>query len=162
MKIVLINGYPQSGKDTFIQFCKETGANVFNISTVDPAKKALSILGWHGSKNPIDRKALSDLKDISTKYYDGPFRYIYQRVLEIMGREKDGVIFIHSREPSELTRFKKEFKAIVILIDREIQQEISNHADLNVEKFDYDYIINNEGTLFELKEKALDFMKQIT
>ncbi len=74
-KLVVINGYPQSGKDTFIKFCSEF-TEVENISTVDPAKKALMILGWDGIKTPEIRKALSDLKDLSTEFFDGLMKYI--------------------------------------------------------------------------------------
>ena len=37
----------------------------------------------------------------------------------------------------------------------------SNHADAEVFNYDYDYIIENNGTLEELEQKAIEFLKQL-
>ena len=63
MRVVIINGIGGSGKDTFVVMCKDVlGANrVLNISTVDFVKEVAKFCGWDGSKQPEDRKFLSDL-----------------------------------------------------------------------------------------------------
>ena len=39
MKIICINGYPQSGKDTFVNFCYSFGSIIQSYSTVDFVKR---------------------------------------------------------------------------------------------------------------------------
>jgi len=78
MKIVIIlNGYPRSGKDSFAKFIGQAlldkGVQTDIVSSVCNVKDAAKILGWDGEKTEVNRKALSDLKDLSTKYWEGPF-----------------------------------------------------------------------------------------
>lgn len=67
------------------------------------------------------------------------------------------------REPEEILRFKNKFNATTLLIKRELMENItqSNDADSNVLNFNYDYVINNNGTLLELKTKAIKFLNEL-
>lgn len=174
MTVVIINGcpWPSSGKDTFCKFCKDYRGNyVTSISTVDYIKVIAINVGWNGKKTPEARKFLSDLKDLTIEFTDFPFVSTVKRVnnffrdIEIScGNLNKAVIFIHSREPEEIERFKKELNAITLLIRRpEVEnQEQSNHADANYLDYNYDYIIINDGTLDDLKEKARKFLIEIS
>ena len=74
-----------------------------------------------------------------------------------------GVVFIMCREPKESERFERELNAKSVLIQRasvEFEQQ-SNHADSEVLNHKYDYIIENNGTVDELKEKAKGFLKNL-
>jgi hypothetical protein len=159
-KVVIINGYPQAGKDTFIGYCEQY-VTVLNVSTVDRVKQALKLLGWEGEKTPEIRKALSDLKDLSTALFDGPVTYIKDQVKAHPTKCLPGLIFIHSREPAEIYRLKQELDATTLLISRKPKEEITNHADRNVEKFPYDHVIDNNEGLEELHEKARKFIGRI-
>lgn len=68
-----------------------------------------------------------------------------------------------SREPGEISRFEKELGAKSVLIRRNaVEFNIqSNHADSEVLNHKYDYIIENNGTIDELKEKAKEFLKNL-
>jgi guanylate kinase len=158
-KIFVINGFPQSGKDTFINMCSKY-ATVYSFSSVDRVKMALSILGWNGVKTPEQRKALSDLKDMSTNLFDGPVKYIKDMVSTVPVDE-DCLIFIHAREIPELQRYEKELGAETILIRRDIHAPITNHADANVEDYYYTYIINNNSTLAQLEERVKSFIQTV-
>lgn len=172
MKIVIINGFPQqhSGKDTFVKYCLEklNGRGKL-ISTVDFVKKIAYNCGWNGEKTPQNRKFLSDLKKLLTEWNDIPFKKIeteienFYNYLEFYEVDTNGVIFIMCREPEEILRFKNKFNATTLLIKRELMENItqSNDADSNVLNFNYDYVINNNGTLLELKTKAIKFLNEL-
>ena len=85
MKIICINGYPQSGKDTFVNFCYSFGSIIQSYSTVDFVKKIAKECGWNGVKDLKSRKFLSDLKDILTEWDDIPVRDIKRKILEFIG-----------------------------------------------------------------------------
>lgn len=170
MKIICINGYPQSGKDTFVNFCYSFGSIIQSYSTVDFVKEVAKICGWDGVKDLKGRKFLSDLKDILTEYDDIPVKKIKCKILDLirpiekLGYNTDRIIFfIHTREPKELQRFKDEFGAKTLLIQRPsvADNEQSNHADKEVMNFNYDYIIDNDGTLEDLQKKADSFIINI-
>ena len=72
------------------------------------------------------------------------------------------IMFIHTREPDEIERFVKEFGCITLLIrNPNINVITSNHADAEVENYNYDYIIDNNGTLDDLDNKAKEFIKEM-
>ena len=115
-KIIVINGTGGSGKDTFVEFCKEH-VIVFNHSSVDIIKQAASIMGWDGKKDDKSRKFLSDLKALVTEYNDGCFKHIVELVKEFTNvKEDDCILFLHIREPEEIKRVVDEFGAITLLI----------------------------------------------
>lgn len=170
MKYFIINGRPRSGKDTFVNFClEELGAFGKLISTVDFVKKIATECGWDGTKDLKNRKFLSNLKDLLTNWGDVPYKKTLQEIdmfkfdLDCWNVSDKGVVFIMCREPKEIERFERELNAKSLLIRRasvEFEQQ-SNHADSEVLNHKYDYIIENNGTVDELKEKAKEFLKNL-
>ena len=170
MKYFIINGRPRSGKDTFVNFClEELGAFGKLISTVDFVKEIAARCGWDKTKTPKNRKFLSDLKDLLTNWGDVPYKKTLQEIdmfkfdLKYWDVYGKGVVFIMCREPKEIERFERELNAKSVLIRRasvEFEQQ-SNHADSEVLNHKYDYIIENNGTVDELKEKAKGFLKSL-
>lgn len=171
MKIFICNGLPQSGKTTFQTLCKRLyQGDVKIISTVDFVKYVASICGWDGKKTPKNRKFLSDLKDLLTEWGDVPWKKIEQELHLIRLTELNDdpdyepIVFIDSREPPEIARFCNVYGAKSILITRpdgSTPMEQSNHADAEVLNYDYDYIINNKGTIEYLEQIAQDFLNNI-
>lgn len=170
MKYFIINGRPRSGKDTFVNFClEELGAFGKLISTVDFVKEIAARCGWDKTKTPKNRKFLSDLKDLLTNWGDVPYKKTLQEIdmfkfdLDYWDVSDKGVVFIMCREPKEIERFERELNTKSVLIRRasvEFEQQ-SNHADSEVLNHKYDYIIENNGTVDELKEKAKGFLKNL-
>jgi hypothetical protein len=173
VKVVVINGYPGSGKDEFIKCCAQGRfkdiIKIHNISSVDRVKNALMCLGWDGKeKTPQIRDTLSDLKDLSTKLFDGPATYIKETVEDIkedtsgvIDHSKHNFVFVHAREPEELQRYKEELGATIIFIARDVVVDSKNHSDNYVEQFNYDWIIDNNGTLERLTESADTFISNL-
>lgn len=165
-KVIIINGAGESGKGTFVKLCREVllSYSIFvdNISSIDQVKEAAAILRWDGVKDNRGRKFLSDLKDLSTEYNDGPLRYMVEQI-EGMSLVRETLIFLDIREPDEIQKAKETFSAITVLVRRTDPLEFTNHADKNVENYDYDYVIENfpGTTLGELKQKAEEFLQKI-
>ena len=158
-QVIIINGTGGSGKDTFVEFCSEF-ANVINISSVDKVKEAAKILvGWNGEKDEKSRKLLVDLKQLSIEYNDSPSKYIKQKFDEFM-ESNSSYLFIHIREIDEIEKIKKMLGAKTMLVKNpRVALIISNNSDGNVYNYNYDYVIENDGTLEDLKQKAKDFVK---
>lgn len=168
MEIIVVNGYPESGKDTFVNFCRDIVGEAYckNISTVDFVKYIATKCGWDGTKTAKNRKFLSDMKDLLTEWNDVPFQKVkkeidfFRRDLESYGVDKHGIVFIHCREPEEIERFEKELGAKSVFIDREeSKKEQSNRSDSRVENHSYTYKIDNNEDLEHLREGAKTFIK---
>lgn len=162
----IINGKPQSGKDTFV----DTIINLMNsddlkaqkFSTVDSVKAAAIFLGWDGEKDAKGRNFLSDLKDLSTKYYDNPLI----EVLGLLYLYPETTFFLFIREPEEIEKLiksyeKGKFKTVCVVREIDNSNRITNHADQNVYDFEYDHIILNNGTLDDFKQSAENFYKTV-
>lgn len=167
MKTIIVNGSPQVGKSVFAEYCGHHLNNFAVISTVDWVKQMAGHMGWDGSKEPEDRRFLSDLKDAAARWRDIP----YQRTVDFLrnaafiDEEKgtDTYVFVMCREPDEIERFVKDFGAITVRLERkEIENQIpSNHADAGVFDYYYNYIVENNGTLDDLAESAETFIKEL-
>ena len=155
---IIINGTGGSGKDTFVEFCSEF-VNVTNISSVDKVKEAAKILvGWSGQKDEKSRKLLVDLKQLSIEYNNAPTEYIKEKYEEFMKNDSE-YLFIHIREIEEIEKIKTLLNAKTLLIrNPRVALITSNNSDGNVYKYEYDYTIENDGTLEDLKEKARKFV----
>ena len=160
-RIIIINGSGSVGKNTFVDFCKPY-ANITNVATSDKIKDAAKILGWTGSKSEDDRKFLSDLKLLSTGYNNFPYEYVKNSIEKFMMDKSSYTMFIHAREPEEIHKLKTNFGCITLLILNPNKESItSNMADVNVENYEYDYVIHNDGDLDDLKRKAIHFINSI-
>lgn len=172
LKIVIVNGAPGCGKTSFENFCRDKMDSYCQMrSTVDLVKEiALIYANWDGKKNLKSRKFLSDLKDLLTEFNDIPFKDIvrfkdvWEDELDMYGvKERPHILLVDSREPEEIMRFKRELGAITVLIRRADaeKEKTSNHADANVLNCEYDYEIDNNGSLDDLRIKAAEFLDLI-
>lgn len=158
MRVVIINGYPTAGKDTFVELCGKY-TRLTNIHTSDPAKAALKMLGWSGDKTPEIRDMLALLTEACWEMFNGVIWYCNDKVLNC----KDPLMFIHCREPYNIEKLVYEFNALTVLVDRESarKQDFTNEADQNVMDYDYDVTITNNGTLAELEKTAEEFVEMV-
>ena len=160
-KIYITSGVGRSGKDTFTSLLNKY-IPTYKYSIVDLPKEAAKVLGWNGGKSEKDRRFLSDIMDLSTEYNDAPFQDILSLVTDF-NNSKDfaeyKVLIIDMRDPKDISRAVKEFKAETILVrSPNVRKIVSNHADRDVENYKYDYIIENDGTLEQLEKVAKMFV----
>ena len=161
-QVFILNGVGTSGKGTFVEFVSEY-IPTYKYSIVDLPKEAAKILGWDGGKTEKDRKFLSDIMDLSTAYNDSPFRDVLSVVTDFKNNLiEDDVLFIDMRDPKDIARAVEIFGAETILIRNPNVKNIeSNHADANVEQYEYDYIIENNGSLEQLDWVAKEFVEYV-
>lgn len=163
--VVIVNGRPRSGKDTFckyiIKYCEEKGEYCDTWSTIDFEKELLEeiVNRPYDITSEKDRGFLSEFKQLINRYYDITFRD-FVNLLEFYS----GIFLIHTREWNEINRFKdyckeNNIKFITVFITSPNEQEFSNWSDTFCidRKESYDILINNNGTLEDLKKYAEQF-----
>lgn len=163
--VVIVNGKPRSGKDTFcnfvIKYCEENNQYCDIWSTIDFEKEILEevVNREYDPTSHIDREFLSELKNLFNTYYDITFRD-FTNLMEYY----DGIFLIHTREWAEILKFEdycrdNNIKFIKVFVTRSEEKDFNNKSDsrCNEQKDLYDVIINNDGTLKELEENAKQF-----
>lgn len=163
-KVYITNGSAGNGKDTFAEFLSKY-ISVFKYSSIDLVKEMYESIGIdRNNKNEKKRKLYSDTKDMLTKYDDIPFKDIMSIVTDFKNNKIESeILLIDIREPNEIARAVEAFGAETILIKNpNVERVESNHADANVENYNYDYIIENDGSLWQLDMMAKIFVRDIT
>ena len=169
IKVVLLNGTAGSGKDYFVEIIRrEATMNaipICHLSTIRRVKECCEFVFSVKRKPKTDAKRLlwHKIKAAWSEYTDGPF---VDGVKHIDALEKTGchhIVFLDVREPGELKKFKDYYgdEALSVLIQRRNQPYVpDNPADQNVESFQYDLIIQNDGTELFNKD-AVRFLQRI-
>ena len=159
--IFVTNGMARSGKDTFAVLMNEF-VPTKKYSSIEYIKEIAKLCGWDGQKNEKSRKFLSDLKILTSQYNDLPFRMIQNQIDEFNKDEKCNVLLIDIREPEEIRKLCDKYKDVkTILIKRNSVKTItSNMADAGVFNYNYDFVIENNGTLDELKSIVKKFVME--
>lgn len=124
---------------------------------------AMEYFGWDGGKTERDRKFLADLNTLSSEYNDQPFKDVKSLVNDFLDNDLDDeykFLFIDAREISAIDRMKQAFNAKTIFVIRNgVAAVRSNHADAQTaENYDYDYIVDNSGSLDDLRKRAEEFV----
>ena len=183
-KVVIINGKPQSGKDTFCKYAQgycddDESANTLIISSVDPLKEMLTQLGWDGTKTDKIRDMLMDMKQLWVQNQDGPTMFLFNNILEFHKActGEDNIVFVHIREPEEikklvnaLTGFESMgIDVISLLVIRESGEDTPNKPaetrrsddEALINSYEYDVTINNNEDLIKLQELAAEFVDKL-
>lgn len=183
-KVVIINGKPQSGKDTFCKYAQgycddDESANTLIISSVDPLKKMLTQLGWDGTKTDKIRDMLMDMKQLWVQDQDGPTMFLFNNILEFHKActGEDNIVFVHIREPEEikklvnaLTGFESMgIDVISLLVIRKGGEDTPNQPaetrrsddEALINSYKYDVTINNDEDLIKLQELAAEFVDKL-
>lgn len=164
-KVVVLNGMPLAGKDTFANICRSLmpRGSVQVISTVDKVKEIAASVGWDGVKTAGNRKFLSDLKDLLESFNNTPSKDCWQKIhehkLQCTQRNQIGITFVMCREPQNIFEFERE-GAESVLVRRPVTEKVkqSNHADEEVFDYPYEWLIMNDGRYEDLEESAKTFL----
>jgi hypothetical protein len=171
MKVIVVNGYPRSGKDTFCKFGEEK-YDCVNYSTVDTVKLLATIMGWDGTKTPENRAMLSALKDFTTEWFDMTYVEMTDLIKNAVMYEESNndhvdFIFLHIREKKEIERIRdwcveNDVDCKLVCIEKDsVVEEQSNHADANIHHIKYDTYLKNYGTLEEFKDITLNYLDSL-
>ena len=183
-KVVIINGKPQSGKDTFCKYAQgycddDESANTLIISSVDPLKEMLTQLGWDGTKTDKIRDMLMDMKQLWVQNQDGPTMFLFNNILEFHKActGEDNIVFVHIREPEELKKLVNALTGfesmgidvISLLVIRKGGEDTPNQPaetrrsddEALINSYEYDVTINNDEDLIKLQELAAEFVDKL-
>lgn len=165
IKIYIVSGKSNSGKDTVANIIKEKFVNkkVVSLAYASYLKMyAEEVLGWDGNDSTKPREFLQTLgvelikKQINDKM-------LINRIIEdikVYSYFYDIVVITDARFPEEIENIKNEFDNVTVIhmCDRgnELTEAEKMHAtEVSLDGYhNYDYEINNNGTLEELKEKV--------
>jgi len=172
MKIICINGGAEVGKDKFVKIFKEISTKrVKNLSSIDKVKSVAELcFGWDGKKDDKSRKFLSEMKKAWADFNDGPTKYLLDKIkidteyCIKKGKDvKNNIYFIHIREPHEIDKIKKIYgdDCTTILIRKDVDISPDNPSDKNVENYDYQHIIDNNGNINDLKHIIKKFIENL-
>ena len=164
--VIIINGKGGSGKDTICDVLAKHYA-IRNTSTITKVKMAARVLGWDDGKTYSDRKFLSDLKDLWTKYNDGPFNDAYHvyKIFMDTSAVRNRILVVHARKPEEIKKLKTAIekdgrvpcKTLLIASERTEKLSYGNHADDMVNDYLYDFIYRNDGPLETIDYDFMNF-----
>lgn len=182
-KVVIINGVPQSGKDTFAnlvkEYCDENEcANVLNLSSVDPIKEALVGFGWDGTKTDDVRSIISSIKRIWVSAQNGPTMFMMNNILNFHMQHigDDNIVFCHIREPEEIKKLVNivygmdmvGIDVLTLLVIREGLDEsagvrtIDSDNPCTISDYPYDLAVYNNGhDLAKYREEASNFVDEL-
>ena len=183
-KVVIINGKPQSGKDTFCKYAQgycddDESANTLIISSVDPLKEMLTQLGWDGTKTDKIRDMLMDMKQLWVQNQDGPTMFLFNNILEFHKActGEDNIVFVHIREPEEIKKLVNALTGfasmgidvISLLVIRKGGEDTPNQPaetrrsddEALINSYEYDVTINNDEDLIKLQELAAEFVDKL-
>ena len=180
-KLVITNGTGGAGKDTFCQMVKkeleEIGFETWRYSYVDFTRNMLHEFADidTSKKTDKDRKLLAAINRALEEYDDIPFKDCcdlindfllsfqnrYEPMTDTYEKNDTDFIFLDVRSPEIINRFKKKYKNVYTVLVDNGKLTDSTPEDLNVKNYDYDYMINNTGTLCDLEQQAHDFVTYI-
>lgn len=158
--VFIVNGKPRAGKDTFAMILNRY-MNVYKYSAITKVKEIATLCGWDGQKEERDRKFLHELKMLTSEYSDMAYQDVVNEIKKYRNGEIEADVFIVDvREPEEIERLAKEVGALTVFIENNNVPAItSNAADANVENYEYDFVVPNNGTMNDFEEEIKLFME---
>lgn len=158
--VFIVNGKARAGKDTFAEILNNYVC-VHKYSSVTKVKIIAASCGWDGKKEERDRKFLHDLKMLTTRYSDLSFNDVIREIEDYRsGDIAADVMLVDVREPEDIKRLVEATGAFTVFIQNDNVPNItSNEADANVENYNYDFVILNNGTLDDFNSNICLFME---
>ena len=186
--ICIISGTGNVGKTSFIRCCGkycsamdmsvveplyDVAANLIK-STMDDNRNYIAETDLRYSNDECNvksepfRSLMHSLKVAWDEYYHGSETYAIGRVIgTIMKRAVYNIIFINCREPESIKSLVERlnelgFIAVTLLIRGNVDpNNHDNDADRNVMDFEYDVVIDNCGSIYDLDYDAMCFVYRI-
>lgn len=165
MKVILISGHAQNGKDTCAAIFKgrliHEGYRVLVCHYADLVKYiCTTFFHWNGLKDHQGRALLQHIGTdvIRERQPDYWVNFIID-MLTFFGDEWDYVIIPDTRFPNEVERIKEKFDAVHLRVERKhfkspLSAEQQNHlSETALNGCKPDELIQNDGDLNDLREK---------
>ena len=159
-QIIVLNGMARSGKQEVFNILKKKIQSE-QYSIVDPVRGFLKSLGvMENGKSEKWRRLMSDIKLTLDDYDDITYQCVREKTMDFLRSSPSKLLSIDMREIKDIDRFRKEFDATIVLVQRDDAKIItSNVADANVHNIDYDYTIPNNGEIYDLEVEVIKFLQ---
>ena len=175
MRVIVISGKAQHGKDTFANFAKDIleskNKKVLIAHFGDLVKyTAKTFFNWDGNKDIKGRTLLQavgtdDVRNVFPNFW---VDYI-NNILTVYKDKWDYVLIPDCRFINEIHRMtnKNCWDLFTIRVERlnfdnGLTEEQKNHpSETNLDNYDFDYYIKNDGSLEEYKNKVNIFIEFI-
>ena len=166
MKVILLSGKARSGKDTAAKVIlkKYNGAT---FAFADDIKKiAYKHFGWHGGKDELGRELLQDIGTTGRNYNRDIWAdKVVTKIQWWAWQSSDNQLAVvtDTRYPNEIQRIKHEFSDVVtIRITRDSVEKLKHPSETALDQWtDWDYVVENNGSLEEFQKKILEIMEGI-
>jgi len=165
-KIYIISGKAGSGKDTVADILKNNLKDkTIIISYASYLKEyAKNILNWNGNNEDKPRTFLQEIGDLVKSINPN---FLVNRILEDIEVYKhyyQNIIISDARFESEIKSIENKYKCVKIYVYGRDNNLTSVQKEHNTETsldgyHDYDYMINNNGTLDDLNRKVLEVLE---
>ena len=174
MKIYIISGKARHGKDTTAMFIKKAYSDkkVINLAYGNYIKEfAMKISDWDGSDETKPRELLQTLgTDIIRNKIDKDF--FVKRLcddIKVYMNFFDIITISDARFVNEIDVPKKLFDNVITIkvVRGNFETDLTNmqqmHAsEVSLDNYnDYDFVIENDGTLSDLENKVLEVVKKV-
>ncbi len=176
-KIYIISGKAHRGKDTVKKFIYEfyqySGKRCIDLTYASYIKQyAMKITDWDGSDNKKPRALLQQLgTEIIRRQIDEYF--LINRIIDdikVYSYFFDIIIISDARIKEELSIPKQEFWDVTtIRVERPnykstlTPSEQNHFTEIALDNYtDYNYIVNNDGSLNELKDKIFKILEEVS
>ena len=170
-KLFLLAGKARSGKDTAADYIEEyySDKKVIRLMYGGWIKEyAVMLSDWGGSEDDKPRELLQQIAVQSRKINPG---YTIKRMEEDINILKDYcdiIIITDARMPEEVMMPKEKFKeTITIKVWRNnfetslTEKQQKDITEIALDNFDnYDYVLENDGSLDDFKEKVIKLIKE--
>jgi hypothetical protein len=176
MKVFTVSGKARHGKSTVGEFIKEyyesKGHKVCVIAFARHIKAyAKEFFGWDGREETKPRDFLNEIGTDLIRIKMGRQMFHINRTvedIEVLSHYFDVFIVADARVVLEVETMKEKFNAINIRVERpnfesDLTSEQKNYCnETALDNYDkFDYYIENDGTLEDLKDKVNDLLKVI-
>lgn len=175
--VIFVNGPPRAGKDTFVELASKhlAKANVWpdSFSSIDPVRNLLTDHAGIdlSAKTPADRKLLADvgaaLEEHSYWRTERVVQFCRDNAWKGAGHGYDTAVFLHIREPQNIRRVEARLREIggfqmtTVFIEGPRAETVDNVADSAIRLMSYDWTIDNDLTIDDLRVKTAAWLRQI-
>ena len=173
MKIIVIGGKARVGKDTTADYITEQIKDKEKVCRVQVGQYikyyAEKYFGWDGREETKPRTLLQELgTDIIRNKIDSDF-HIDRLVqdIKVLSYFYDTFIVSDVRFPIEVEKLKNNFENVIsikVLRENEIltEKEKTHVTETALDNYNnFDYIIDNKGTLEDLKQRTIEILQEI-
>lgn len=172
-RVYIVNGKPRSGKDTLINLvCNRAameGIHVQHYSSIQPIKHALDILSVDTrKKTEADRYLLSKIGDLLEAHSNYRTDRCIKQIEEFAANCQDhenALFFLNIREPRLIRKIMdhmEEYDDVIIyrvMVESRFAEDVqSNESDANAHTMPSDIVLENNGTMGELYDRAVELL----